>query len=180
MKSKLSLKEKILNSYKKNESAEIIYWEYVCDKKEKKKQEAFDIFVDIASLNNKDIDTRTKGLAIIRYLKYRLKDKRFRDKGIVNDYEERFSEIITANCKEIAGILKTKTQFDLGENPGFYMWIYEVVCAIEGFKLDPEITHSFFNTLKEVLNFEKKKQLNTLSQQESWLWVQIKRVSSGL
>jgi len=119
MAKKKTLKDKILKMYKKNVSAGRIYGEFIKNKTEIEKREAIEIFIELATTDNRDMLIRAKALAILGFFKSMScgegVEEFYEDGSIICGYRN-ITDVIEDNCKEVISILESSEKIDLNED----------------------------------------------------------------
>lgn len=157
---KLSLKDKIVKMYKKNETAGMIYITFIKNRSEKDKREAIEIFIELAKVDIEDTILRAKALAILGFFKdmccgYKVEEY-YKDGSIICDYQN-IPKVIEDNCKEIIKTLESSEKIELQENTEFYEITSDVIHCLHSYQVDPNIVLKLFDLLEEKLNLEEKR-----------------------
>lgn len=177
MRKKLSLRDKIIKMYKRNDTAGIIY-DLIKGKSEEDKRKAMDIFVDLASIENTDRKLRTKALAIVTFFKDMCGEKDvggyYEDGFIIREYQDRAKKIIEDNCCEIikkAGLIENlETDFE------WYDFICETVCCLHSYPVNTKIIKTLFSLLEEKLNLKEKAKIGNMTSRDMHIYDQIPRI----
>lgn len=157
---KLSLKDKIVKMYKKNETAGMIYITFIKNKSEKEKREAIDIFIELAKVDIEDKILRSKALAILGFFKDMCcgdkVEEYYKDGSIICEYQN-IPTVIEDNCKELINTLESSEIIELHENTEFYEITSDVIHCLHSYQIDPNIVFKLFDLLEEKLNLAEKR-----------------------
>ena len=174
-----SLRERIISMYSANETAGTIYGKFLKGKPYNKQKEAFDIFVDLAKVENENISLRTKALVMLDFFKGMVNSNWCTDCKIVNDYGN-IPDIIEQNCSEISNLIKANKLIHFGENTLLDKYITNTVSCANIFKINSTTFLELLDLLKLYYDLEKKDNLKILNRTESYLYGQIKRIEEEL
>lgn len=111
MTERISIRDKIIKLFRKNETAGNIYIHFIKNKPEHTKNDAIKIFLEIASLENKDLYLRAKAIAILCFLGdmccMKDVDEYYKDGRTVCNFKNEISQILESNFIELAEKLQT-------------------------------------------------------------------------
>ena len=176
---KLSLKDKIVKMYKKNDTAGLIYMTFVKGKDDKEKREAIDIFIELAKIDNKDKLLRSKALAILGFFKSMSCGERvekFYEDGSIFCRYRNIAEVIEDNSKEAISILEAHDKIDLNEDFVAYKLISQVIYCLSSYQINPKIASKLFNLLEKKLSLKKKQKLGKMDEIYLYINGQILRL----
>lgn len=180
---KLSLKDKIVKMYKKNDTAGLIYITFVKGKNDKEKREAIDIFIELAKVDNKDKLLRAKALVMLGFLKdmccHDKAEEFYKDGSVICGYQY-IPHVIEENARELISELDSSRRIDLQENKELYGITTAIIHCIHSYPVNTDIVSQLFDLLEKKLNFVQKKMSGEMDDIDSYIDGQILRIRPKL
>jgi hypothetical protein len=150
---KLSLKDKIVKMYKKNDTAGLIYMTFVKGKDDKEKKEAIDIFIELAKIDNKDKLLRSKALVMLGFFKdmccHDKVEEFYKDGSIICGYQN-IPHLIEENTKELISELESSKRIDLKEDKELCGITTAIIHCLHSYQVNPKIAIRFFDLMEDV------------------------------
>jgi len=176
---KLSLKDKIVKMYKKNDTAGLIYMTFVKGKNDKEKREAIDIFIELAKIDIKDQLLRAKALVMLGFFKDMCCNDKvevfYKDGSIICGYQN-IPHVIEESTRELISELESNKRIDLQENKELYNITTAIIHCLHSYQVNPKIASKLFDLLEEKMNLREKKKSSEMDDVDSYIEGQIFRL----